>query len=60
MTGKIDWRRARKFSGAETKYDDGTELRNGTVVVKPPQDDLEKRARQAERGWLRERGDLKR
>jgi hypothetical protein len=49
----INWNRARKFKGAEAKYETGTVLKNGAVVVNDRPDDLAKRAKQAEREWIK-------
>ena len=51
MTGKIKWERAKKFKDMEVKYETGTELRSGKVVINAPPDDLARRARKAEQQW---------
>ena len=57
MTGKMDWRKARKFKDAEEKFADGTVLRSGRVVRHaPPQSSLEDRAKYVEQQWLRRNG----
>jgi len=52
---RIDWKRARKFSGSVEKYEPGKVLDNGRVVQQPL-DDLAKRAQYAEREWLKANG----
>jgi len=44
----------KRFRETESKYAEGTELRNGTVVRHPPRDLLDERARIAEKLWLDE------
>lgn len=47
----LNWNRTRKFKSAESKYEDGTVMRNGEVV-KQRKDSLARRAAKAEREWL--------
>ena len=55
MTKGMDWRKARKFTSSEEKYEPGKVFENGRVIADVPRDSLEKRAREAERKWLQER-----
>ena len=56
MGKQIDWRRARKFKGAEVKYQHGKALDDGTKVHHAPRDSLDVQARRAEQEWLRRKG----
>jgi hypothetical protein len=49
---KMQYRK--RFKASESKYDEGTELPNGTVVRHAPRDTLDERARIAEKLWLEE------
>ena len=53
MSGKMDYRKARKFSASEEKYAPGKLLDNGRRVDDRPRDSLDARAREAEREWLK-------
>jgi hypothetical protein len=53
---KLDWRRARKFAGAEMKYLHGKVLDDGRVIHHAPRDALDVQAREAEHRWLHKRG----
>jgi hypothetical protein len=53
MTGRMDWRRARKWQSLESKYGSGVILPNGEVTPPRPQDDLGRRAERAMRVWQR-------
>ena len=57
---KVDWRRARKFTRSEDRYDAGTVLERGPdagrVIYGGPRDSLDARAKAAERKWLKQLG----
>lgn len=53
MGQRMRWECAKPWRPSELKYEDGTELKNGAVAYKPL-DTLAKRAREAEKNWLRQ------
>jgi hypothetical protein len=53
---RMDWNKNRKYSVREEKYEPGSILENGRVVVGPTRDDLAKRAGWAEQKWLKQMG----
>lgn len=56
MSGRMKWGNAKQFKGMEAKYETGTVLRNGAMVVNERPDALAKRAKKVERQWLRQQG----
>jgi hypothetical protein len=52
---KINWNKTRKFRDFEEKYEPGTELKNGRVVLPRRPDSLAARAAEAEAKWIEER-----
>jgi hypothetical protein len=49
---KINWGRTRKFRDYEEKYEPGTQLPNGRIVVARRPDSLAARAAEAEKQWI--------
>jgi hypothetical protein len=52
MSGRMDWRRARRWHFHESKYGRGVVLANGQVTPSPT-DELDGRAERAMRAWER-------